>query len=93
MSIIKRIELTPLFVPFSKAVQESMEKTEGGLGMAIAAEEEWLGGDFVICRLVTDDGHQGIGEAFVWLPETGVSPEQLVDINFASPFPIMPGAS
>ena len=80
MSIITKIELTPLFVPFSKEVQESMKDTEGGLGMAIAAEEEWLGGDFTICCLTTDDGYTGLGEAFVWLPETGVSPEQLVDI-------------
>jgi len=80
MSRIVRVELTPLFVPFHKHVQESMKGTEGGLGMAIGSEEEWLGGDFVICRLTSDDGKSGVGEAFVWLPETGVSPEQLVDI-------------
>ena len=80
MSKITKVELTPLFVPFSKEVQDSMKGTEGGLGMAIAAEEDWLGGDFVICCLTTDDGYTGIGEAFVWLPETGVSPEQLVDV-------------
>ena len=80
MSKIIRIELTPLFVPFSTEVQASLKNTEGGLGMAIAAEEAWEGGDFVICRLTTDDGHTGVGEAFVWLPETGVSPDQLVDI-------------
>lgn len=77
---IERIELTPLYVPFRAAVREAMAGSEGGLGMALAAEEAWLGGDFAICRLIADDGSVGLGEAFVWLPETGVSPEQLIDV-------------
>jgi muconate cycloisomerase len=77
---IIRIELTPLFVPFSEPVKQAMQSSTGGLGMAIQAEEAWLGGDFVICTLVADDGNVGLGEAFVWLPETGVSPGQLTDI-------------
>ncbi len=48
--------------------------------MAIAAEEEWLGGDFVICKLRAEDGSVGLGEAFVWLPETGISPHQIIDV-------------
>jgi len=80
MSQIVRVELTPLFVPFHKETMATLESSEGGLGMAIAAEEEWLGGDFVICRLITDNGRTGVGEAFVWLPETGISPEQLIDV-------------
>ena len=65
---IIRIELTPLHVPFKESVRHVMGETEGGLGMAIPAEEPWLGGDFVICKLVADDGSVGIGESFVWLP-------------------------
>ena len=80
MSQIIRIELTPLFVPFHKEVRDLMKGSEGGMGMAIAAEEEWNGGDFVICRLMDETGVCGLGEAFVWLPETGVSPDQLIDI-------------
>lgn len=76
---IERIELHALHVPFHEAVRETMARAAGGLGMAIAAEEPWTGGDFVIARLTADDGHQGLGEAFVWLPETGVSPAQIVD--------------
>ncbi len=49
---IERIELTPLHVPFRAEVRDAMAGSEGGLGMAIAAEEAWLGGDFTICRLV-----------------------------------------
>jgi muconate cycloisomerase len=76
---IRRIEVTPLHVPFRAAVREAMASSEGGLGMAIAAEEAWLGGDFVICRLIAESGLVGLGEAFVWLPETGVSPAQVID--------------
>jgi muconate cycloisomerase len=76
---IERIELHALHVPFHATVRETMARAKGGLGMAIPAEEPWTGGDFVVARLVADDGSVGLGEAFVWLPETGVSPAQIVD--------------
>jgi muconate cycloisomerase len=76
---IERIELRPVHVPFRAAVREAMARGEGGLGMAIPAEEAWLGGDFVIARLFAEDGTSGVGEVFVWLPETGVSPAQVID--------------
>jgi muconate cycloisomerase len=76
---IVKIELTPVHVPFREVVRKTM-KESGGLGMAIPAEEEWPGGDFAICRLHADDGSQGLGEAFVWLPETGVTPDQLIAV-------------
>jgi muconate cycloisomerase len=60
-------------------VRETMARSAGGLGMAIPAEEPWEFGEFIIARLSADDGTQGIGEAFVWLPETGVSPAQVID--------------
>lgn len=75
---IVRIELTPLFVPLLGITKKAMDES-GGLGMAIPAEEEWLGGDFVIGKLFAEDGSVGLGEAFVWLPETGVSSEQIID--------------
>jgi len=77
---IVKIELTPAHVPFRSVVRDAMSASEGGLGMAIAAEEAWLGGDFVICKLRAEDGSVGLGEAFVWLPETGVSPQQIIDV-------------
>ncbi len=76
---IERIELFPIHVPFRAVVREAMARSAGGLGMAIPAEEPWTGGDFVIARLRADDGSSGVGEAFVWLPETGVSPAQIID--------------
>lgn len=77
---IERVELFPLHVPFRAVVRESMARSAGGLGMAIPAEEAWSGGDFVIARLTAEDGSRGVGEAFVWLPETGVSPAQIIDV-------------
>jgi len=77
---IIRIEMTPVFIPFRAMVKEAMKLGPGGLGMAIPAEEEWLGGDFVICKLVADDGSIGLGEIFVWLPEAGISTAQVIDV-------------
>ncbi len=76
---IERIELFPLHVPFRAAVRDAMARSANGLGMAIPAEEAWTGGEFVIARLTAEDGTTGVGEAFVWLPETGVSPAQVID--------------
>lgn len=76
---IERIELFCLHVPFRAEVRAAMAGSEGGLGMAIPAEEAWTGSDCVIARLTAACGAQGLGEAFVWLPETGVSPTQVVD--------------
>lgn len=76
---VERIELFPLHVPFRAVVREALARSAGGLGMAIPAEEAWNGGDFVIARLTAEDGSRGVGEAFVWLPETGVSPAQVID--------------
>ena len=77
LPLISAIELTPLKVPFYEFVLEAMQPA-GGLGMMIPAEEEWLGGDFVVCRLFAEDGSIGYGEQFVWLPELGVAPEQII---------------
>jgi muconate cycloisomerase len=71
------IELTPLQVPFKQMVREAMQQA-GGLGMAIPAEEDWPGGDFAICKMTDEAGNTGVGEQFVWWPETGVSPKQII---------------
>lgn len=77
---IVRIELFTLFVPFREEVRRVMRSGAGELGMAIPAEEPWTGGDFVVCRLTASDGSSGAGEAFVWLPETGLIPEQITSV-------------
>jgi muconate cycloisomerase len=76
---ITSVELTPVHVPFKDQVKKAMGEGEGGLGMAIAAEELWLGGDFVICKLITKSGNIGLGEVFLWLPESGFSTNQIID--------------
>jgi muconate cycloisomerase len=76
---VETIELTPLHVPFKEYVVKAMSQGESGLGMASKSQEPWLGGDFVICKLISRDGYEGLGESFVWLPETGVSPNQIID--------------
>lgn len=76
---IESIEITPLRVPFKDYVIKAMDDSEGNLGMATSAEERWLGGDFVIIQLKSKSGIIGLGESFVWLPETGVSPFQIID--------------
>jgi muconate cycloisomerase len=74
---IVRLELTPLQVPFKQVVKDAMQHA-GGLGMAIPAEEDWFGGDFAICKMTDEAGNTGLGEQFVWWPETGVSPNQII---------------
>lgn len=74
------IELTPVHVPFKELIKQAMAKSASGLGMAIGAEEEWLGADCAICKIFCDDGNYGLGEVFVWYPETGVAPTQIIDV-------------
>jgi len=78
-NLIQVIELTPIHVPFKDPVKKAMAESEGGLGMAIGAEEPWLGSDFVICKLITKDDNIGLGEVFLWLPETGISPHDVIN--------------
>lgn len=75
---IVRIELTPVVIPFQKIVREAMSRG-GGLGMAIPAEEAWLGIDCAVCKIEDEAGNVGLGEAYVWWPETGTSPIQIIE--------------
>lgn len=76
--IINSIKLTPVFVPFKKFVENTMRSSEGGDGMAIPSEEPWQGGEAVVCQLISNDGNIGLGEVLVWLPESGISPKQII---------------
>lgn len=73
------MELFPVRVPFSDLARQAMEGSGNGLGMALEAEEPWEAGDFVYARFFDEDGVEGWGEVFMWLPETGASPDQVVD--------------
>jgi muconate cycloisomerase len=76
---ITSIELTPVLIPFREMVREAMGKG-GGLGMAIPAEEAWNGIDCAICRMTDEAGNTGLGESYVWWPETGTSPNQIIEV-------------
>lgn len=75
---VTRLDLFPLRVPLSELAQSAMKESSTGLGMALSAEEPWEAGDFVYARVEDEDGTEGWGEAFMWLPETGVSPTEVV---------------
>lgn len=75
---VDRLELFAVRVPFSAIASEAMAGSSTGLGMALPAEEPWEAGDFVFARLVDEDGLEGWGEVFMWLPETGVSPAEIL---------------
>ncbi|MCX5996076.1 MAG: mandelate racemase/muconate lactonizing enzyme family protein [Chloroflexi bacterium] len=76
---IVSIELTPVVIPFQEIVREAMSKS-GGLGMAIPAEEAWTGIDCAICKMTDEAGNVGLGESYVWWPETGTSPNQIIEV-------------
>lgn len=76
-SRIERIELYEARVPLSAIARSAMADSPTGLGMAIPSELPWLEADFLYCRLVDGDGVDGWGEAYVWLPETGVTQRDL----------------
>lgn len=79
-ALVTGIELITARVPFSDIARQAMDESTTGLGMAIAAEEPWEAGDFVFARIWDEDGVEGWGEVFLWLPETGVSPDQVVSV-------------
>ena len=70
---VERVELFEARVPLSELARGAMAASDNGLGMAIPTEEPWLEADFLFCRLVDENGVEGWGEAYVWLPESGVS--------------------
>lgn len=70
---ITEVHLFELRVPLSELARGAMAASDNGLGMAIPTEEPWLEADFLYCKLVDEDGAEGWGEAYVWLPESGVS--------------------
>ena len=74
---IVAVELFEAAVPLSTLARGAMAQSDNGLGMAIPAEEPWEIADFLLCRLVDEDGIEGWGEAYVWLPETGVSQREM----------------
>lgn len=76
---IKKIELTPVFIPFKEVVRQLMEGSEGGIGFALKVEQPWTGEEFVICQMYDEHGIMGVSEVFTWIPESGTSVESVID--------------
>ena len=78
---INKIEITPVFVPFTEQVKQAMSESGDGTGTAIGIDDPWLGVDAAICKVFTDNKEvePGIGEVITWLPETGISIPQVID--------------
>jgi hypothetical protein len=57
---IVRVELTPLYVPFKEVARKAMGESEGGIGMAHPSEEPWFGAEFVILKLIDNNGNLGL---------------------------------
>jgi muconate cycloisomerase len=77
---VTALEIHRLQVPMSSIARKAMDDSPTGLGMAIDAEEPWEAGDFVFACLRDEEGNEGWGEVLVWLPETGVSPDQIASV-------------
>ncbi len=77
---IVKIELRPVFVPFTEMVRTHLQGGSGKVAMGLKVEDHWLGGDFLICRMTTENGVVGLGESYVWLVESGVSPQLMADV-------------
>ncbi|WP_395382650.1 hypothetical protein ACHMW4_26005 [Mesorhizobium sp. UC22_110] len=77
---IVKIELRPVFVPFTEMVRAHLQGGSGKVAMGLKVEDHWLGGDFLICRMTTENGVVGLGESYVWLVESGVSPQLMADM-------------
>ncbi len=77
---IVQIDLYPLHVPFREEVRAALQGGSGKVAMGLKVDDHWLGGDFLICRITTEGGVTGVGEAYIWLVESGVSPMLMADL-------------
>lgn len=77
---IVRVDLYPLHIPFREEVRAALQGGSGKVAMGLKVDDHWLGGDFLICRLTTEGGVSGVGEGYVWLVESGVSPVLMADL-------------
>lgn len=71
---ITSIDLYPVFVPFRERIRQLLQGGSGKVAMGLDVDDHWLGGDFLVCRMTTENGVVGFGDAYVWLVESSVSP-------------------
>ena len=64
---ITKIELFPIYIPFKEHVRDALMGGSGKVAMGLKVDDHWLGADFLVCRMTTENGIVGYGDAYVWL--------------------------
>lgn len=77
---ITRIELFPVFVPFQERVRQVLQGGSGKVAMGLDVDDHWLGGDFLVCRMTSENGVVGFGDVYVWLVESSTSPALMAEV-------------
>ena len=76
---ITKIELFPIYIPFKEHVRDALMGGSGKVAMGLKVDDHWLGADFLVCRMTTENGVVGYGDAYVWLVESAVSPVMMAN--------------
>lgn len=77
---ITKIELFSAHVPFKPEVRDRLQQGSGKVAMGLKVDDHWLGGDFLMVRMTSEDGVVGLGESYVWLVEAAVSPQMMAEV-------------
>lgn len=77
---IIKIELFPVFLPFKEFVREMLQGGSGKVAMGLKVDDHWLGADILVCRMTTENGVVGIGDLYIWLVESAVSPQLVANV-------------
>jgi len=77
---IRKIELFTVFVPFKEYIRDMLQGGSGKVAMGLKVDDHWLGGDFLVCRMTTENGVVGIGDSYAWLVESAASPAMMAEV-------------
>jgi muconate cycloisomerase len=77
---IIKIELFPVFLPFREYVRDMLQGGSGKVAMGLKVDDHWLGADILVCRMTTENGVVGIGDLYIWLVESAVSPQLVASV-------------
>jgi muconate cycloisomerase len=77
---IRKVELFTVFVPFKEYIRDMLQGGSGKVAMGLKVDDHWLGGDFLVCRMTTENGVVGIGDSYSWLVESAASPAMMAEV-------------
>lgn len=77
---ITKVEVFPVWVPFREEIRALLQGGEGKVAMGLKVDDHWLGADILVCRLTTEAGVVGVGDAYVWLVESATSPALIASV-------------